>query len=94
MERRLNVVAAPTKAPLDLSGGVGQELTLGKQALLPGGSLYSRSLWATQSLASLDKSVSQSATLLWRVLDSEQVLVGRGVSLSLLQGRLPRVLHV
>lgn len=33
MERRLNVVAAPTKALPDLSGGVGLELTLGKLAL-------------------------------------------------------------
>lgn len=46
MERRVNVVAAPTKALLDPSGGAGQELALGKQAVLSGGSLYSRSLLA------------------------------------------------
>lgn len=40
----MNVVAAPTKAPLDPSGGVGREL--GKQAVLPGCSSYSRSLLA------------------------------------------------
>lgn len=59
MERRVNVVAAPTKAPLDPSGGVGREL--GKQAVLPGGSSYSRSLLAPMGrdtvapIKSLDK---------------------------------------
>lgn len=93
MERRVNVVAAPTKALLDPSGGVGPERWENRRflvfPLLFGRDTVARIHLQKDPLTNQNQSKCDAP-----ILDSEQVPVGRGVSLSLLQGHLHHVLHM